>query len=213
MLNLRPPFSARKLPRFPVVLDRPVPGSSVAGVDIIPDGKDWTWVLDRACPECGFDASRCTGGEVPALLRASAAVWQGELQRADVRVRPSSSIWSPLEYGCHVRDVCLRFDARLALILTEDDPAFENWNQDATAIDERYEAQDPDVVRSELEDAADALAGQVEAVTGHQWQRTGRRSDGARFTVDTFAAYLMHDVLHHLHDIGADRGIAATTSE
>lgn len=24
---------------------------------IVPDTKDWTWVLERACPECGFDAS------------------------------------------------------------------------------------------------------------------------------------------------------------
>jgi len=22
---------------------------------IMPDTKDWTWVLRRACPECGFD--------------------------------------------------------------------------------------------------------------------------------------------------------------
>ena len=24
---------------------------------IEPDTKDWTWVLDRPCPECGFEAS------------------------------------------------------------------------------------------------------------------------------------------------------------
>ena len=24
---------------------------------IVPDDKDWTWVLERPCPECGFDAS------------------------------------------------------------------------------------------------------------------------------------------------------------
>jgi hypothetical protein len=22
---------------------------------IVPDTKDWTWVLRRPCPECGFD--------------------------------------------------------------------------------------------------------------------------------------------------------------
>ncbi len=182
-------------------------------MDIIPDDRDWTWVLERRCPECGFDAGRITGGAVAAMLRTSAVIWQSELRRADVHVRPSSSTWSPLEYGCHVRDVCLRFDTRLGLMLTEDDPEFENWDQDASAIAERYDAQDPDVVGSELADAANALAGQIEAVTGHQWQRTGRRSDGARFTVETFAAYLLHDVLHHQHDIGARTGVAATPSE
>ena len=26
-------------------------------VAIEPDIKDWTWVLDEACPECGFDSA------------------------------------------------------------------------------------------------------------------------------------------------------------
>lgn len=182
-------------------------------MDITPDDKDWTWVLERACPECGFDASRIAGGAVAEMLRRGAAIWRSELRRADVHVRPSTSTWSPLEYGCHVRDVCLRFDARLALMLTKDDPEFENWDQDATAIDERYDAQDPDVVGCALDVAAHTLAGHIEAVTGNQWQRSGRRTDGARFTVETFAAYLLHDVLHHLHDIGAGTGVGATPSE
>ncbi|WP_458689292.1 hypothetical protein [Nocardia tengchongensis] len=23
---------------------------------IVPDAKDWTWVLERTCAECGFDS-------------------------------------------------------------------------------------------------------------------------------------------------------------
>ena len=34
-----------------------------------------------------------------------------------------------------------------------------------------------------------------------QWQRTGSRSDGATFTVDTFARYHLHDLVHHAHDV------------
>jgi hypothetical protein len=30
-------------------------GMSAAPDAITPDTKDWTWVLERACPECGFD--------------------------------------------------------------------------------------------------------------------------------------------------------------
>jgi hypothetical protein len=40
-------------------------------------------------------------------------------------------------------------------------------------------------------------------VTGGQWQRTGVRSDGALFTVETFGRYLVHDPTHHLWDVGA----------
>jgi hypothetical protein len=42
-------------------------------------------------------------------------------------------------------------------------------------------------------------------VTGAQWERTGRRSDGARFTVETFARYFIHDPVHHLYDVTGQR--------
>ena len=49
----------------------------------------------------------------------------------------------------------------LRLMLDEDDPEFENWDQDATAVEERYDEQDPDTVATELtvaaEDVAEAL--------------------------------------------------------
>jgi hypothetical protein len=38
-------------------------------------------------------------------------------------------------------------------------------------------------------------------VGGTDWSRTGARSDGARFTVDSFARYMIHDPVHHLHDV------------
>ena len=38
-----------------------------------PDDKDWTWVLERAGPECGFDASRCDPTSVAGLVRANAS--------------------------------------------------------------------------------------------------------------------------------------------
>ncbi|MBA3338891.1 MAG: DinB family protein [Geodermatophilaceae bacterium] len=182
-------------------------------MDIPPDAKDWTWVLERPCLACGVDASQVSGPAVAAMLRSSAAVWEAELGREEVRVRPSPTTWSALEYGCHVRDVCRRFDARLLLMLSDDDPEFETWDQDASAIESRYGTQDPLVVGSELVAAANVLAGHFDAVRGDQWQRTGRRSDGARFTIDSFAAYFLHDILHHLHDIDARSSAGATRSE
>ena len=34
-------------------------------------------------------------------------------------------------------------------------------------------------------------------------ERTGLRSDGAHFTVDSFARYFLHDIEHHLWDVTA----------
>jgi hypothetical protein len=109
-------------------------------------------------------------------------------------------MWSPLEYACHVRDACRLYDTRLSLMLTRDDPLFANWDQDVTAVEERYGERNPAVVRVELADAARALAASFESVTGDQWSRSGRRSDGASFTVESFARYFVHDPVHHLYD-------------
>ena len=70
-------------------------------------------------------------------------------------------MWSPLEYGAHVRDVYRLFDERLALMLTEDEPTFADWDQDVTAREQRYAEQDPEVVADELEAAALAFVARV----------------------------------------------------
>jgi len=168
---------------------------------ITPDTKNWTWVLEAPCPDCGYDASTITAGDVPAMIRTNAAAWPAVLQRTDVAVRPDDSTWSPLEYAAHVRDVFRIFDTRLALMLEEDEPEFENWDQDATAVAERYGEQDPTRVSVELTDAASVLATAFEAVPTDAWQRRGLRGDGAAFTTETLAKYFIHDPVHHLWDV------------
>ena len=114
---------------------------------ITPDDKDWTWVLDEACPECGFDTSACPHTAVADLIRANAVDWRTLADDGRIRAgRPDPQTWSSLEYACHVRDVFARFDQRMALMLAEDDPLFPNWDQDATAREERYDEQDPATV-------------------------------------------------------------------
>lgn len=166
------------------------------------DSKDWTWVNERPCPECGFDAGRIAATEVSSLLRADIADWERILAAhpSEVRARPRPELWSPLEYAGHVRDVFRLYRQRLELMLTVDAPGFANWDQDVTAVEERYDLADPEAVRHDLREAGLALADAFDAVTGEQWGRTGHRSDGATFTVATFATYLVHDPIHHVWD-------------
>ena len=173
----------------------------MTGMAITPDTKNWTWVLGRACPDCGFDSAATRYEDIPALVRANADAWSPVLTRADVTVRPNQQTWSALEYAAHVRDVFRIFDVRLRLILEQTDPPFPNWDQDETAIAERYNEQDPVVVDAELRAAGAAVADNFAAVTPELRSRTGRRSDGASFTVETLARYFVHDPIHHLHDV------------
>lgn len=172
-------------------------------IAVTPDTKDWTWVLARPCPDCGVDAATVTVARVGSLVRASVPRWRAALARPDSRARPEPGTWSALEYGAHVRDVFRVFDQRLALMLTQDAPSFPNWDQDATALQERYAEQDPAVVAEELALAAAAIGDRFDAVPAAAHERSGLRSNGSAFTVATLAAYFWHDVAHHLHDVGA----------
>ncbi|MET1058539.1 MAG: DinB family protein [Nocardioides sp.] len=171
---------------------------------IEPDTKDWTWVLREPCPDCGFDAAGVDVADLPALIRDTVPGFLAALADEDARVRPADNVWSPLEYACHVRDAHVLFDLRVRQLLNDEDPLFANWDQDATAVADDYAGQDPAAVGPALAAAAELVAATYDEISGDQWQRPGRRSDGAVFTADTLGRYHLHDVVHHLDDIGYD---------
>ncbi len=178
-------------------------GMSKAPDGITPDTKDWTWVLERSCPECGFDPAAQGLADLPRLVHDNATTWSQVLARGDVDERPAPDVWSPLEYACHVRDVHVLFAQRLRAMLDDDEPTFANWDQDATALESDYGSQDADAVAVELVEAAGTVAGIYATVTEETKDRPGVRSNGDRFTVETLGSYHLHDVVHHLHDVGA----------
>jgi hypothetical protein len=172
------------------------------GVNIPPDTKDWTWVLREPCRECGFEAGSPARDDLAALTLEVSRRWQEAMAAApDPTDRPVPMVWSPLEYACHVRDVFAIATYRVGLMLDQDDPQFPNWDQDATAIEDDYAAQDPGVVTGELVARAAEFAAALDAVDEEQWGRGGGRSDGATFTVESFGRYLLHDPIHHLTDV------------
>jgi hypothetical protein len=179
-----------------------VPTPDVPTPDVpTPDEKDWTWVLDRPCPQCAFDPSAITGRDVAVTVRATVPRWLAVLERPDATRRPSAGVWSAAEYACHVIDVFRIFDGRTRQMLTQDDPMFANWDQDQTAVEQRYWERRPDQIGPDLAAAGERAAQTYDGVTASQWSRPGRRSNGSVFTVDSLGRYFVHDVVHHLHDV------------
>jgi hypothetical protein len=166
-----------------------------------PDTKDWTWVISQPCPECGFDGSTVNHAEVAGRIRADAAEWPRRLSAVGVSVRARPTVWSALEYGCRIRGVHRIFNDRVRLMLSEDEPRFANWDQDATAIEDDYGSSDAVVVTSELVDAAGTVADTYDRVPPDAWSRRGSRSNGSEFTVASIAVYHLHDIVHHAHDV------------
>ncbi|WP_067696999.1 DinB family protein [Nocardia jejuensis] len=187
---------------------------------IVPDAKDWTWVLERACPDCGFDPGTTAYAAVPGMIRDSAARLNAVLDRPDAGVRPDDSTWSDLEYAAHVRDVCRIFEHRLDIARTASArpgpviggydpdviveagvPMFADWDQDITAVAENYRAQRPEAVAEQLTSVAETAARAFESVPPAELGLIARRSNGSRFTVETLAKYFAHDLVHHVHDV------------
>jgi SAM-dependent methyltransferase len=165
------------------------------------DTKDWTWVLDRECDECGFDSRTFDRHEIPRAFRRNAQVWFALLADPSAGERTKSDRWSTLEYACHVHDVHQIYHDRVSQMLAEDNPLFENWDQDQSAVDGHYAEQLPSIIGPTLVASAYAMSDLYASVPPLAWRRRGRRSDGREFTVESLARYQLHDVVHHLHDV------------
>ncbi|HET7304042.1 MAG TPA: DinB family protein [Segeticoccus sp.] len=167
------------------------------------DSSDWTWVLTRPCPDCGFDASRLRPPEVPGILRDAEPRFGAVLERPDVRERPSAGTWSPLEYCCHVRDVCTVMTGRLEQILAGGGALvrFADWDQDEAERARQYWRAEPEQVGPQLAARLDRAADRYAVPTGGQWAWPALRSNGSRFTAETLAQYFLHEVTHHLWDV------------
>ncbi len=182
-----------------------------------PDLADWTWVLDRPCPECGYVATDFDRNELGGKVRANAATWRQLLGMGDiVPVRPpvpagTSPVWSALEYGAHVRDVHQLYQERFELMLKKNGASFANWNQDDTAIESGYHLDDPGAVAYALAVNAGKVADLFDRLSSAEWEHTGHRSDGASFTVESMGRYLLHDLVHHVWDVR--KGFEAITAE
>lgn len=170
-----------------------------------PDAKDWTWVLDRPCPDCGFDPALVSTESIPSMILDAADRFALALEQADAGVRTKPGVWSAAEYGQHVADMLEVMSERLQLILDSAGAGatFADWDQDAAALEREYWKANTHVTAILVKERAAAAASSWAEPNGEQWDWPGLRSNGARFTARTLGVYMVHDLTHHLHDVGA----------
>jgi hypothetical protein len=171
-------------------------------------GEGWQWARAQTerCPQCGEDASSLEHGQLGPALLSAAAAWRTFLTGADdayLRTIPGPGIFSPMQYGAHVRDIQGVYGDRILLMLREDNPVFPQFNPDESAW-AGYNELEVDVLAGDLERQAQRLAGILEDLAPEDWSRTMVRDGGSdgvfTFTVAGLASYAVHEARHHLLD-------------
>lgn len=121
----------------------------------------------------------------------------------DLTTRRQPEVWSPLEYGCHVRDVLLVQRERVLAALQVDDYVCVPMGRDDRVVLDGYAEQNPRDVARQLKDAA-LLCGNVLArLNPQQWQRTLTYNypEPTLRSLRWLAVHTVHEVTHHAQDI------------
>ncbi|MEU9923861.1 DinB family protein [Streptomyces griseoluteus] len=173
------------------------------------------------CRHCGFRSLLISHDTIADTLRTYTAAWQDVLRDPGLGGRRAGvPSWTPLEYGCHVRDMCLLFHTRLDAILGQSGIA-STWSlgtesgasADCPDSAPRYQDEEPRHVAEELGRAADALTRRLAQLTADDWQRDDPRLGDPRLTVDFFTRHLLHDIVHDLVEAGHDAGADTARTE
>jgi hypothetical protein len=157
------------------------------------------------CEQCGFEYHP---GEAPV---AGPSIVQGAEEvacvlrdgGADVRARPRADAWSPLEYGCHLRDVLLVQRERVLAARRVDRPSCEPMGRDERVEHDGYADQDPADVARQLTDAARMFAHVLGRLGPQDWDRRLLYNYPARSerSLQWVAVHTLHEVRHHLLDV------------
>jgi hypothetical protein len=156
------------------------------------------------CDECGFTydlaEAPSSGPTIVGLVDELAAVLTDPA--ADLRTRRRPESWSPLEYGCHMRDVLLVQRERVLAARRTDTPSFAPMGRDERVDHDGYAEQSPSDVARQARDAAGLFAN-VLARLGDDWERTVAYNYPAPFerSLRWVAVHTVHEMHHHLLDV------------
>lgn len=165
-------------------------------------------IVDQ-CSECGFvydldEASRAADAIREGIAEV-ATVLRGHVE---VRTRRRPDVWSPLEYGCHLRDVLLVQRERILAARRSDRYVCTPMGRDERVDHDGYGEQEPEDVARQLTDAAQLFANVLDRLGPADWTRTVVYSypNPAEQSLRWVAVHTVHELRHHLMDIRRQLG-------
>ena len=156
------------------------------------------------CEECGFEYDLGSAPSVAALITAGAAQFASVLHDSDtdLRSRREPTLWSPLEYGCHLRDMLLVQRERVLAARRRDQPSCEPMGRDERVDHDGYAEQEPHDVACQLTMAAQLFANVLTRLPIGDWSRSVvyNYPREAERSLRWVAVHTLHEVTHHLVD-------------
>jgi hypothetical protein len=161
------------------------------------------------CPGCGFDYDATPVDDARRIIHRGTAA-AGTLLGGDatlLRRRPAPNVWSPLEYGAHMRDVLTAQRERVILAVIEDVALFAPLHRDERVSLLRYNDERPAVAAALILGAELLWLGG--GLTDAQLERRCTYDLPEPTQVDAAWVFVhtAHEVHHHLGDMerGMDR--------
>ena len=158
------------------------------------------------CLECGFRSELVELDEIAARLRSLGPSFAGVLHGVGPALaarRPAPSVWSALEYACHVRDVLLVQRDRAVLAQVEDTPSFARMHRDERVALCHYDAQPADEVLGQLAMAAGLCAIVFDGLNQAAWTRRliYNWPEATEHDLAWLGRHTLHEGHHHLMDV------------
>jgi hypothetical protein len=182
------------------------------------EGWQWTRIQQEACPQCGDNPSSRPPGDLGLLAVERAARWREFLTQADdtfLRTNPEAEVFvfSPLQYGAHVRDMLKVYGDRMVLGLEQEQPTSPLFYP-TQEVFESYNGLGADELATDIERWADRLATLVAGMEPSSWSRPVINDRGVygvyTFTIAGLAGNAVHEAHHHLLDATGTLGSTPT---
>lgn len=157
------------------------------------------------CEECGFEyglGEATTAG--PAIVDGAAELVSLLTDATyDLHTRRQPETWSPLEYGCHLRDVLLVQRERVLAARRRPRPSFDPMGRDERVDHDGYGEQQPVDVARQLSDAAHLFDNVLSRLGPEDWERTVIYNYPTLLerSLRWVALHTLHEVRHHLFDV------------
>jgi hypothetical protein len=173
-------------------------------------GEGWQWprIQHEACPQCGYNPASFSPESLGDVALDLSARWREFLAGADdafLRTNPEAEffVFSPIQYGAHVRDILRVYTDRMVLGIEQDSPTVPIFNPSQDVF-ESYNGLDREELASDIESQARRLAEIVDNMDPSAWSRIVVNDRGVygvyTFSVAGLACNGVHEAHHHLLD-------------